>query len=188
MNTISRRLPLEMVTLGFLLQGPAHGYDLYARVEKGLGPFWRIGMSHLYGALKQLQREELVHSSLLPQEKRPPRKVYTITPAGREVFLAWATQPVRAVRDIRVEFLAKLYFHRMLGLEKTEQLLMAQAAFLRERLEQIEAALAQTAPDDFLAVVLDLRRRQTAAILDWLETLTHDAEKEEATITPGGPL
>ena len=32
-----RRLPLEKVLLGFLMQGPLHGYDLHRRVETELG-------------------------------------------------------------------------------------------------------------------------------------------------------
>ncbi len=70
-----------------------------------------------------------------------------------------------------MEFLAKLYFHRVLNLEGTDELLLAQKAWLQERLTQIEAARARTSAEDFRAVVLDLRGRQVRAAMEWVEGL-----------------
>ncbi len=167
-------LPLDKVALGFLMSGPAHGYDLHRRAVRELGPIWHIGMGHLYNALRDLEREGQVQSTLVPQADRPPRKVYAITPAGREDFLAWVRRPVPAVRDIRAEFLAKLYFLRALGLEGWTELVEAQRAMLSARIAQLEAQYAQTDPAAFHRLVLDLRRRQTRAALEWLEGLTTD--------------
>lgn len=171
-------LPLDKVALGFLMSGPAHGYDLHHRVVRELGPVWRIGMGHLYNALRDLEREGQVQSTLIPQADRPPRKIYAITPAGREAFLAWVRQPVPAVRDIRAEFLAKLYFLRALSLEGWAELVEAQRALLSARLAQLEAQYALTDPEAFYYLVLDLRLRQTRATLEWLEGRTaENAEK-----------
>ncbi|RME39148.1 MAG: PadR family transcriptional regulator [Thermoflexia bacterium] len=128
-------------------------------------------MGYLYNALQALEREGLVSSRRVPQADRPSRKVYSITAAGERVFLEWARPPVRAVWDLRVEFLAKLYFHRVLNLEGTDELLLAQKAWLQERLTQIEAARARTSAEDFRAVVLDLRGRQVRAAMEWVEGL-----------------
>ncbi len=105
-------LPLDQIALGFLMAGPAHGYDLHRRIARELGPVWRVGMGHLYNALRDLERAGRVQSTLTPQADRPPRKVYAVTPAGQEAFLDWVHRPVPAVRDLRTEFLAKLYFLR----------------------------------------------------------------------------
>ena len=40
----------------------------------------------------------------------PDRKVYAITELGEKVFKAWITDPVLHGREMRQEFLAKLYF------------------------------------------------------------------------------
>ncbi len=164
-------LPLDKVALGFLFFGPAHGYDLHSRIVRELGPVWHIGMGHLYNALRNLEREGRVQSTLIPQADRPPRKVYAITATGQEDFLAWVRRPVPAVRDIRVEFLAKLYFLRALGLEGWTELVGAQQALLAARLAQLEEQYARTDPAAFHHLVLDLRRRQTRAALEWLESL-----------------
>ena len=72
-----RRLPLEQALLGFLMQGPLHGYDLHRRAEDELGRIWHMGISNVYGALKRLEQADHVESTLSPQESRPPRKVGT---------------------------------------------------------------------------------------------------------------
>ncbi len=172
-----RRLPIEMAALGFLMRGPFHGYDLHRQMEQELGPVWRIGLSYLYNALKQLEKDGLVTSTTIPQENLPPRKIYAITPSGREVLLAWLGRPVPAVRDIRVEFLAKLYFCT-LGMADPQALIAAQTAFLQERLAQIERAWTQT-ESEFYRLVLDLRRRQTRAALDWLQATAKTLLEED---------
>jgi len=161
-------LPLEQPLLGFLMQGPLHGYDLHRRVKQELGQVWYVGISHVYGGLKQLEQAGWVECVSAPQRGRRVRRVYRITPAGREHFRAWVQQPVAKMRRVRVEFLAKLYFFRALGLEGVEALVAAQEAVCRERLMRLEQQAAQCAPEDFARLVFDFRRRQVAAILDWL--------------------
>lgn len=163
-----RRLPLEQLLLGFLMQGPLHGYDLHRRVERELGQVWYVGLSHVYGALKQLEQAGLVECDSASRRNRRERRIYRITPAGREHFCAWVRQPVATMRRVRVEFLVKLYFFRALGLEGIGELVAAQEAVCRERLARLEQQAAQCAPADFARLVFDFRRRQVAAILEWL--------------------
>ncbi|HID88108.1 MAG TPA: PadR family transcriptional regulator [Anaerolineales bacterium] len=163
-----RRLPLEKVLLGFLMQGPLHGYDLHRRVETELGNVWRMGMGHIYNTLKELERGGHVESMVLPQENRPSRKVYRITPEGKRSFLTWVRQPVPAVRDMRVEFPAKLYFFHLLNLDGVFRLIAAQEAACRRRLERMEKNAKRYGRHDFNRLVFDFRRRQIEAVLDWL--------------------
>ncbi len=178
-----QRQPLEQVILGFLTQGPLHGYDLHRRVEEEVGYIWYIGLSNLYTALKRLEEAGRVESTLMPQESRPPRKVYRITSAGEASFRDWVQRPVQTMRGVRVEFLAKLYFHRILGLPGVEALIAAQERICQERLAWLEQSAARCAPGDFNRLVFDFRRRQIQAILDWLVTYR---EKWSHIIEPGG--
>jgi PadR family transcriptional regulator AphA len=163
-----RRLPLGQALLGFLMQGPLHGYDLHRRAKDELGRMWHMGISNVYGTLKRLEQASYVESTLSPQESRPPRKVYRITPAGRESFLDWVRQPVPTIRRMRVEFLAKLYFLHTLDLEGAGELIAGQEAICRERIERFEQGAAQCGPGDFDRLVFGFRLRQIEAILDWL--------------------
>ncbi|HIE37692.1 MAG TPA: PadR family transcriptional regulator [Anaerolineales bacterium] len=163
-----QRLPLEQALLGFLIQRPMHGYDLHRRVQEELGEVWYMGLSNVYGTLKRLEEEGRVESALSPQESRPPRKIYRITPTGERSFLEWLHRPVPAIRDMRVEFPAKLYFFRALGLEGVGELISAQEAACRERLERLERKSSRHGPRDFNRLVFDFRCCQIEAILGWL--------------------
>jgi DNA-binding PadR family transcriptional regulator len=165
-----RRLPMEQVLLGFLMAGEAHGYELHGRVEGELGRVWAMGVSNIYGVLKQLEQAGQVESTVTPQENRPPRKVYRITPAGRSSFLDWVQRAVPSMRDMRVEFPAKLYFFHALGLEGAGELIVAQEAVCRERIERLERRAGRCGPRDFDRMVFDFRRRQIEAILAWLQS------------------
>jgi len=170
-----KRLPMEQALLGLLMPGPLHGYDLHRRVEAELGWIWTMGLSNVYAALKRLEQAGLVASTLNSQENRPPRKVYRTTPAGEKSFLEWVRRPVPTIRDMRVEFPAKLYFFHALGLDGVEELLAAQEAICRERVAQLEQRMAQCSPHDFDRLVFDFRRRQIEAILAWLDACRQEA-------------
>ena len=165
-----QRLPLEQTLLGFLTQKPMHGYDLNQQVKAELGEVWYMGISNIYGALKRLDQSGQVESSLVPQNDRPSRKVYRITPAGEQSFLDWLRQPVPVIREMRVEFPTKLYFFRALDLQGADDLITAQEAVCREHVERLEHKAAQCAPCDINRLVFDFRRRQIEAIIDWLHT------------------
>ena len=166
MNT---RLLLEQALLGLLMQGPMHGYDLHRRAKEELGRIWHMGISNIYGALKQLEEAGHVESTLSPQDSRPTRKIYRITRAGRKSFRDWARQPVPNMRRLRVEFLAKLYFLHTLGLKGTDKLIADQETICQARIAQLERSAAGHDPQDFDRLVFDFRRRQIEAILNWLE-------------------
>lgn len=159
--------PMEQALLGFLMQGATHGYALHQRAEEELGRIWYMGMSNVYATLKDLEEAGQV-ASTLDEESYPPRKVYAITPLGRAAFLAWVCDPVEAVRDIRVEFLAKLYFYHTLELDDPVSLLRAQAALCRERLDELDRR-ATEGEDRFDRLVSDFRRRRILSSIEWLQ-------------------
>jgi len=61
-----------------------YGYELLQQYELELGQMWRAGISHVHGIPKEL--EELVATRVERQESRPARKVYGLTPVGRQAF------------------------------------------------------------------------------------------------------
>jgi DNA-binding PadR family transcriptional regulator len=154
--------------LGFLIAQPQHGYELHQVFSRDLGQVWRVGLSQLYAQLKQMEEAGLVAAQTEPQPSRPPRKVYHITPAGREAFLDWVHRPTPQLRNIRLEFLARLYFFRRLDLPGLDQLVAEQQALYHGRVESLARAAAQT-NDDFARLVLEFRQGQLKAAIRWLD-------------------
>ncbi len=106
----SGRNPADFPILGMLRLSPSHGYDLCRGLGDRLGEIWTLRTSHIYALLAGLEKDGLVEHERVGQETRPTKKVFRITDVGNEVFLDWLRLPVEHVRDIRVEFLAKLHF------------------------------------------------------------------------------
>ena len=158
----------QPVLLGFLMAEPRHGYELHQEFSRELGRVWRVGRSQLYAQLKQLEDAGLVTVQTEPQPNRPPRKVYHPTPAGRETFLDWVHRPTRHLRHVRLEFLARLYFFQRLGLPGLDQLVAEQKALFGDRGKSLTRAAAKV-DDDFLRLVLEFRRGQVEAVVQWLD-------------------
>jgi len=170
-QTMTRRAILspQQAVLGLLMQAPMHGYKLYQKYVSELDPIWHAGRSQVYALLKQLEEAGQVTAQTELQESRPARKIYHITPAGRRAFLNWVHQPVKNIRDIRVLFLAKLYFLHQLGLAGLDELIEAQKAVCQERIDGLAQAASELSADDFRNLVFEFRRRQLEAILGWLD-------------------
>lgn len=162
--------PHEQVLLGLLMQQPMHGYELSQHFESpaGLGRIWQLGMSQIYAVLKQLEDAGYVEGETELQTDRPPRKVYRITPAGRQAFVDWVAEPVEHMRDLRVELLAKVYFHYELKLPSLESLIEAQLAYCRSQHAGLVDQV-QEGTDEMDRLVLEFRASQVQAIVEWLE-------------------
>jgi len=169
----------EFAVLGALLAGPAHGYELKRRLSSGLGPIWHIAPSQLYSVLSRLEREGLIQGCLEPQGARPPRRVFSLTPAGERAFWDWATSPVRHARDVRLELLAKLYFLHRHAPDEILPLLSAQAERLARLRDRLAGRRALPSDDPWLGgIAARFRLRQLEALLAWLEEVKTSCEKE----------
>jgi DNA-binding PadR family transcriptional regulator len=82
----SRYLPLTEATFYIMLAlvEPLHGYGVMQMVEALSEGKVEPGPGTLYGVLTSLEREKLI--AMLREEER--RKVYQLTPRGREVLRA----------------------------------------------------------------------------------------------------
>jgi PadR family transcriptional regulator AphA len=158
----------QPVLLGFLMLGPRHPYELHREFERELGRVWQLGRGHLYAHLKQLAQSGLATVEVEAQKNRPARNIYRIKEAGKNAFMEWMHTPSSHARNIRLEFLARLYFHRRLSLPGLDRLVSDQKALLESRIESFESAAAKT-EDEFWSLVLDFRVSEMRAIVSWLD-------------------
>jgi PadR family transcriptional regulator, regulatory protein AphA len=160
--------PTEYALLGVLMSGPKHGYEILQLLETGLGPAWSASTSQLYVLLKRLEKEGLVSSTLQTQDTRPSKRVFSIMPTAKKKFLDWLKRPTDHVRDLRLEFLAKLFFLHNLGLQGGNALVDAQIALL----EQIKEGLTEkrrAEKDDYKRLVYGFRIATLRGWLNWLK-------------------
>ncbi len=171
-------MPAEHAVLALLAAGGGmgHGYDLARQFQAGqpLGEVLRLEPSMLYHHLKKLERNGWVTTEVEPQGNRPPRQVHTLTAAGRAEVDGWLAEPVERTREIRLDFLIKLYFARRLVPESAPALIDRQRTILTGALTRLRNQIATgTDGEDaaFARDVLALRQLQTRAAIDWLDEL-----------------
>lgn len=173
-------MPAEHAILGLLEleSGASHGYDLARHFADGqpLAMVLRLEPGMLYHHLKKIDRRGWVVSSQEPQVGRPARQVYQLTDAGRAEMRRWLAEPVRHTREIRLEFLVKLYFARRTNPALAAGLIAGQlaacrawAAALEAQLAGLETSEAPAFDRDYTRTVLHLRIAQTLAAIAWLD-------------------
>ncbi|MEI6290924.1 MAG: PadR family transcriptional regulator [Chloroflexota bacterium] len=183
MSPMVRRPPgIELALLGFLRDGPQHGYQIHLLMEdpNGLKPIWKLKQSQLYALLANLEKDGLTGGVLEVQDTaRPPRRVFHLTRAGQTAFQKWLSSPVSNPRLMRQEFMAKLYFSSKEGGNKVVSLVNAQKLACRDWLNEIKAEKVD--PGSYQSKIYRYRLGQLSATLQWLDDLSRELEETSAS-------
>lgn len=158
----------EKILLGILMTGPKHGYELMRFLKDELGATWHVGTSQLYALLKRLEREKLITSSLERQETRPSKRVVSLTPEGKARILQWLNKPTAHVRDLRIEFLVKLFFFHYLGLEGGDDLIDAQTRVLENTRKRLLEKSGRE-KDRYQRLTIECKMISVESWLNWLK-------------------
>jgi DNA-binding PadR family transcriptional regulator len=160
--------PTAASLLGLLHDGPLTGWDLVARAEREIGPFWSLTRSQVYRELARLAEAGLITPG--PAGRREARP-YTITQAGREAFAAWAARGL-GPETMRLPLLLFVTLGRhvpdlaaMLAAQRQQQ-----AATLAGHLSAREVLVAAGA-DPYRLAVLDYGIAVTRTTIRWLDRL-----------------
>lgn len=104
---------MDLIILGVLQGMPMHGYQLKQQIEASFGKqFFNMSNSKLYPKLAKLEAEGYITSHREQQEKVPDRKVYEITPAGRQKIHDLVVAPPGPREDI-IDFRGRAVFFDM---------------------------------------------------------------------------
>jgi PadR family transcriptional regulator, regulatory protein AphA len=182
MTRAQNPLSLEYILLGFLNQEPIHGYDLYKKLGEmnGIALVWRVKQSYLYALLDKLEKDGLVTSKTVPGESFLTRKEFKLTDMGKQNFHSWLTSPVKHGREMRQEFLAKLYFSQSAKRDLYQKLIQEQHQVCSEWLSNLKNDLSkQTNEQPYKQVILNYRISQTRAMINWLNDLL-DGDKQKS--------
>jgi DNA-binding PadR family transcriptional regulator len=100
-------MALRHAVLAALLEGEASGYQLAKRFDVSVANFWSATPQQLYRELDRLEADGLVRARLVRQQKRPDKRVFTLTDAGRQDLRHFTGAPAKPVA-MRDELLVKL--------------------------------------------------------------------------------
>lgn len=139
----SQLTSFEHVLLGMIFMQPASGYDLKRRFATSPMGVYQPSSGALYPALARLERRGLLRSAALrPAAGGRPRRVYELTPEGRQAHLGWVREPVRPETVAQDLGLHLLRFVLMADVLPTDEVL-GFVASLRAALAGFVAGLEQ---------------------------------------------
>ena len=98
---------IRPLILGLLTRRSMSGYDIKCFLKSLNWLMDSPSFGTLYPALHALQQNGLLTVETVPSQSRPPRKIYTITEAGRQALQAWMEQPIKPQASLKV-FLMRL--------------------------------------------------------------------------------
>jgi DNA-binding PadR family transcriptional regulator len=165
------RLPL----LALLAKEPAHGYELKSRLEQMFGdayPSPNIGQVYL--TLQRLEKAGLVCSQDVAQAARPNKRVYELTPAGREAVLEWLESPSDGPR-VRDDFFMKLALGPLTGDVDRLGLINRQRRYYLAQIRELSSLASENSPasdnndSPISRLLIEGSLLHVQADLDWLE-------------------
>ena len=197
--TTTSRTPYTI--LGCLTVRPMSGYDVKQFLERSVVHFWSESYGQIYPALRSLEEEGLVEGRDEPGERGRPKRVYSITEAGREELRRWLEEPAAPVTP-RYEHSLKLFFGHNVGPEASLghlRRLRRRAAESLETYREWEERLEERgderadSPTPYWLVVLRGGIRYAEMVLAWCEeseaslrALTEPGAREADPTAPGG--
>lgn len=101
-------MALRNAVMAALLEGEASGYDLAKAFDATVANFWMSTPQQLYRELERMEAEGLVTARVVEQERRPNKRLFSLTEAGRKAVRAYTTEPLGKPAVIRDELLVKV--------------------------------------------------------------------------------
>ncbi|MEV5845691.1 PadR family transcriptional regulator [Streptomyces sp. NPDC051985] len=101
-------MALRNAVMAALLEGEASGYDLAKGFDATVANFWTATPQQLYRELERMEAEGLVSARVVEQERRPNKRLFSLTEAGREAVRAYTAEPPARPSVVRDELLVKV--------------------------------------------------------------------------------
>jgi DNA-binding PadR family transcriptional regulator len=156
--------------LALLARSPSHGYELKQAFEETFGDVWpELNFGQIYTTLARLERDGLVVSHDVPQEHRKDKRVYEVTPEGRDALREWLQAPIEGpwVKD---DFFLKLVMARLTGTDERELIEKQRRVYLQALHELSEVSGRRQAQGDLIpALLVEGAMLHLEADLEWLD-------------------
>lgn len=147
-------MALKHAVLAALTSEEGSGYELSKRFDASVANFWPASQQQVYRELDRLESEGLVKARTVRQQKRPDKRVFRITGAGRdelEEFIRSRTRPT-VIRD---DLLVKVASLNESNAPEVAAAVEARLAASEEKVKMYEtlrpALLGELSEADFLA-------------------------------------
>lgn len=176
---------LSYAILSILLVQPSSGYAL----EDTSKHLWSSKLSQIYPRLSFLEKNGYIEYEIVTQEKKPNKKVYSVTKEGIQILKEWIEEPPMKPIN-KDEFLIKIHAawlndpnaaHQLI--ENREEYYKEKLDFFRKSLESIMEIERQNPTIQTTTKQLEIRKLLTLRRIDFYEVELKWCDKMKETFT-----
>jgi len=173
---------IEILVLGHLVSGPAHGYEIKQRVRRSIGAAQGLNNNILYPALRRLDEMGAVRSELVQQGASPPRRVYRLTDHGLDVLRGIVEDFPQESALNDGEFNTRLAYFELIDPSARLEILRTRAAAVENLLDHLRRSLVETTAQGrrpYAPRLIEFLIAQRESELRFLEILAREEEGKE---------
>lgn len=160
---------MKYALLALLAQAPAHGYELKQAFENLFGAVQSpLNAGQIYTTLSRLERDGLVSDTAVEQDDRPNKRVYELTPAGKQAVMDWLQASVAGPR-LRDEFFTKLVLAREAHIADPCDLIAQQRHHYLQDLRDMNRLLTRHQSDVVASLLIEGVILHLEADVKWLD-------------------
>jgi len=165
----------DLVVLSLLCEGPRHGYELWAELERRQVDKWAsISKPQVYYSLRKLAaRKHIVPTRDDDAAQGPERRTYGPSESGRRMLADSLAKARWATERPPDPFLTWMVLSWQARPRDFAAQIVRRRKFLEQRLEEdraaLDAVIAETSPTSDAAFVVRLGIRQFEIELAWLD-------------------
>ncbi|WP_292980307.1 PadR family transcriptional regulator [Mycobacterium sp.] len=178
-------MALPHAILVSLCEQSGSGYELTHRFDRSIGYFWSATHQQIYRTLRTMEADGWVSATVVAQQGRPDKKVYTVSDAGRAELARWIAAPMArggGSRELAVKLRGAAFGDRA-ALREQVLVLRAERARLLDAYRGFEkkqfpdpASLRDSALHQYLVLRGGIRTEE--GTVDWLDEVATALEQE----------
>jgi len=166
----------KLLLLGVLRDHDMHGYQLNEILRQDAGIGMTLKKANAYRLLNQMATDGWVTYREEREGNRPPRRVYTIAPAGEAAFQRLLRESLVGYPAPQMPSVIAYNYLNELPVDEAVALLRERRQIVNKRFHQLEDA-----PREMLQTHLGMvyLHRFYAAELEWLDEVIHELDDKE---------
>jgi len=162
-------MSVKYAILGLLHYRDMHGYKIKKHIEQNFGHMWSINYGQIYPALKKLEQDGLVSVAKVIQKGRPSKKLYSITPDGKNAFRSWLDSNPEKRMLLRDPFLTRFVFFGFGSKNRALETIEEQIKLYEEQIKRRQDNLIRWQNQDiYVRLIAELGVKLNEIFLNWL--------------------
>lgn len=162
------------------------GYEIMQAFRDSLNFFWKAQTSQIYRELQVLENRGWIDKTVVPQQGKPDKNVYSITEEGRRELLKWLADDNPNL-NLRTPLLMKVFFMGEQGREENIRyfkglkaycsMFMESLSTVPKHIEAYSAYIDDREKALYWRMTVDYGRRSMQMCMEWAQSCIEQLER-----------